>query len=124
MTRRMGGAARASGRPPIVFERRPTRRTATMVGGRPDMAIRIEPPAGTDALTDFILFHDEVYRTRSAHWPAFVPFQLPTLTGDGPFARERRLRPFVARAAGRIGARALAVIDRRYQHHWKEPLGH
>src|SRR5262245_111771 len=88
------------------------------------MAIRIETPAGNDDLTEFILFHDEVYGTRSARWPAHIPFQLPTLTGDGPYARERRLRPFVARDRGRIVARALAVVDGHYQRHWQERLGH
>src|SRR5262249_7153134 len=88
------------------------------------MAIRIETPAGNDDLTEFILFHDEVYGTRSARWPAHIPFQLPTLTGDGPYARERRLRPFVARDGGRIVARALAVVDGHYQRHWQERLGH
>src|SRR5438477_10170602 len=88
------------------------------------MALRIETPTGADALTEFILFHDDVYRTRSARWTAYVPFQLPTLTGEGPFARDRRLRPFVARDGGRIVARALAVVDARYQQRWRERLGH
>ena len=88
------------------------------------MAIRIERPADPDALTDFILFHDDVYAARSARWPASVPFQLPTLTGDGPFARDRRLCAFVARDHGRPLARALAVVDARYQRHQNERLGH
>ena len=88
------------------------------------MALRLETPEGRDALTEFILFHDEVYRARSARWPAHVPFQLPTLTGEGPYARDRRLRPFVARDGGRIVARALAVVDGHYQRHWQDRLGH
>lgn len=88
------------------------------------MAIVIETPAGADALTEFILFHDEVYAGRGARWTAPLPFQLPILTGESPFARDRVLRPFVARDGGRIVARVLAVIDRRYQRHWKERLGH
>src|SRR5262245_45999539 len=88
------------------------------------MAIRVERLSGPDALTDFILFHDEVYAARPARWPASVPFQLPTLTGDGPFARDRRMCAFVARDRGRTLARALAVIDARYQRHWNERLGH
>jgi GNAT superfamily N-acetyltransferase len=88
------------------------------------MAIRIETPAGTDALTEFLVFHDEVYGYRTARWTAHVPFQLPILTGDSPFARDRVLRPFAARDGGRIVARVLAAIDRRYQRHWNERLGH
>lgn len=88
------------------------------------MAIRIETPAGTDALTEFLLFHDEVYSYRTARWTTIVPFQLPILTGESPFARDRVLRPFVARDRGRIIARVLAAIDRHYQRHWNERLGH
>jgi GNAT superfamily N-acetyltransferase len=39
-------------------------------------------------------------------------------------AAGRRVRPFVARDRGEIVARALAVIDTRYQRHWNERLGH
>jgi hypothetical protein len=88
------------------------------------MSLHIETPAGTEALTEFLLFHDEVYKARPARWTAFVPFQLPTLTGEGPFAEDRRVRPFEARDGGRLVARALAVVDERYQRHWGERLGH
>ena len=88
------------------------------------MAICIETPAGTDALTEFLLFHDEVYSYRTARWTTIVPFQLAILTGESPFARDRVLRPFVARDGGRIVARLLAAIDRHYQRHWNERLAH
>ena len=89
------------------------------------MAIRIEKPQGTDECTEFVLFHDEVYKSRGARWMALVPFQLPVLTGEGPFAQDRELQPFIAREHGQIVARVLAAIDHRYQRHWKEPhLGH
>lgn len=88
------------------------------------MAVRIETPEGRDALTELVLFHDEVYRDRGVRWTATVPFQLPLLTGESPFCEDRRLRPFVARDGGRIVARAVAAIDHRYQRHWNERLGH
>lgn len=88
------------------------------------MTIRIEVPEGEDALREFIAFHDEVYRDREVFWPAEPEFQLPMLTGESPFARGRRVRPFLARDGSRILARALAAIDDRYQRHWKERLGH
>jgi hypothetical protein len=89
-----------------------------------DVAIRIEVPTGTDALTEFVLFHDEVYRPRQARWPAGLGFQLPVLTGASPFAADRRLRPLVAREDGRIVARALAVVDERSWRHWNDRLAH
>jgi GNAT superfamily N-acetyltransferase len=88
------------------------------------MAITIETPEGKDACTEFVLFHDDVYQYRTARWTALLPFQLPVLTGESPFARDRTLRPFLARDGGRIVARVLALIDQRYQRHWNERLGH
>src|SRR5262249_29931059 len=88
------------------------------------MAIRIESPQGEAALTDFILFQDRVYQSRSVRWPPLVPLLLPALEGHGPFAQERTVRPFLAVEGDRPLARAVAMIDRRYQRHWREPLGH
>lgn len=93
-----------------------------MVAGA--VALTVETPSDVDEYEEFLLFFDEVYRERAAHWPAFVPFQLPLLTGESPFAERRRIRPFVARADGRIVARVLAVVDDRYQQRWQEPIGH
>jgi hypothetical protein len=88
------------------------------------MAIRIEVPEGNDALTEFILFHDQVYETRRARWSAFVGVQLPILTGESAYAKGRKLRPLVARDGSRIVARAVAAVDDHYIRHWKEDLGH
>ncbi len=89
------------------------------------MAIAVDTPEGAEALTAFILFHDEVYRSaRTARWGAVVPFQLPMLLGDSPFCEDRTFRPFAARERGKLVARAVAVVDRRYQRHWNEKLGH
>jgi len=88
------------------------------------MAITIDVPQGEQALREFVRFHDRVYTARSAHWPAPLELQLPILTGESPFAVERQIRPFVARSAGDITARAVAVVDHRYMRHWNERLGH
>ncbi len=88
------------------------------------MAIRIETPEGSDALTEFVLFHDQVYASHAARWTAFVPLELPILQGESPFAEGRRIRPFVARQGGAIVARVAAVVDSRYNRHWRERLGH
>ena len=88
------------------------------------MALTIETAADVDDFTEFLVFFDEVNAPRAARWPAFVPFQLPLLTGESPFAERRHIRPLVARENGRMVARVLAVIDERYQEHWQEPVGH
>lgn len=88
------------------------------------MAITIDSPQGKDQLNEFIRFHDQVYQHRSAHWPAVPELQLPLLLGESPFTEGRTIRPFMARQAGTILARAVAVVDRRYHRHWNERLGH
>src|SRR5947208_5647670 len=88
------------------------------------MAITVESPRGTDALTEFVLCQDAGYADRSARWPARRPLQVPLLAGASPFTEGRTLQPFVARAGGRILARALAVRAGRYNRHWNERLGH
>ncbi len=88
------------------------------------MTIRIEVPQGTDALKEFVLFHDRVYDSRRARWPAALDLQLPILTGDSPFAHDRQIRPLLAREDGAIVARAAAVVDQRYMRHWNERLWH
>ena len=88
------------------------------------MSVKIESPAGEEALTEFVLFQHRVYEYRSARWAAMVAVQLPILMGEGPFAAGRKIRPFAARVDGNIVARAVAIIDSHYQRHWNEQLGH
>jgi hypothetical protein len=88
------------------------------------LAVKIESPSGEEALTEFILFQHRVYEYRSARWAAIAAVQLPLLMGDGPFAEGRVIQAFAARIEGRLVARAVAIIDRRYQRHWNEALGH
>ena len=61
------------------------------------MSIRIEALEGEEAATEFVLFHDRVYAERSARWAAPAGLQVPFLTGESPFAKERLIRAFVAR---------------------------
>jgi hypothetical protein len=88
------------------------------------MAVRVEVPEGPEAIQEFVRFHDRVYADRGAFWPAFPALEAPFVGGTGPVAEDRRCRPFVAREGGAIVARALAVVDVRYQRHWGERLGH
>jgi hypothetical protein len=84
----------------------------------------IEVPASHPELAAFVAFHDTVHADRRAHWAPEPSIELPLLTGESPFAADRRLRPFVARENGRIVARAVAAIDERYNRLWDDQLGH
>ncbi|HWO43496.1 MAG TPA: GNAT family N-acetyltransferase [Candidatus Eisenbacteria bacterium] len=88
------------------------------------MDIKIESPESKEALLEFVRFFDQVYEYRSARWPAPVDLHIPVLTGENPFGRDRTMRPLLARRGTSVMARAVAVIDERYQRHWRERLGH
>ncbi len=88
------------------------------------MALKVETPEGRDALAEFVLFQDQVYEYRDARWPALVPFLMPVLTGESPWAKGRTIRPFQVRDGGNILARAIAVVDEHYNRHWRQRLGH
>jgi hypothetical protein len=88
------------------------------------MSLKIEIARDSDALTELILFHERVYQDRDAHWPPMLPLALPTLQGASPFSQERRFHPLIAREGGRIVATLVALVDDRYNRHWRERLGH
>jgi GNAT superfamily N-acetyltransferase len=86
--------------------------------------MRLEYPEGKDMLTEFILFYDRVYGYRSVRWPANIEMQMPLLTGQSVDCEDRIFRPLLVRDEGEIVARAVAVVDDRYNRHWNERLGH
>ena len=88
------------------------------------MGVKIDVPQGNEALTEFVQFYDQVYNYRDARWPAPLELQLPILAGDSPFSQGREIRPFLAYEGSSIVARAVAVMDERYNRHWQEHLGH
>src|SRR5437016_6857836 len=88
------------------------------------MAVTVERPGGTHALTEVVPCEEAGHAGRSAGWPALRPLQVPLLAGASPFTEGRTLQPFVARAGGDIVVRAVAMLDGRYNRHWNERLGH
>lgn len=86
--------------------------------------LTVETPEGTEALTEFVRFRDQIYANYSARWSTSVRFDLSVLSGQNPFSAGRRFHPLLVRDDGQVVARVLAVIDTRYQQHWQERLGH
>lgn len=87
-------------------------------------ALTIETPQDTTVWTEFLQLRDKVYAKQDAHWPSSPRFELQVLQGATPFNEGRTLQPFLVREGNRVVARVLAVIDARYQQHWREKLGH
>ena len=88
------------------------------------MNVEIETPRDEEAIVEAVLFYDTVNAGRAARWEASRDLQVPMLTGESPFAKEREICPFVARQAGEIVARGVAVVDPVYNRHWNDRLGH
>lgn len=86
--------------------------------------MRIETPQSREAFAEFSQFRDRVYKSRSARWPTPIGLEMAVLSGESPFNEGRAVCPFLVREGGRIFARALAVMDARYNRHWNERLGH
>jgi hypothetical protein len=86
--------------------------------------MKTEFPKGKDALSEFILFQDRVYENRSIRWPADLPHELALLTGESATCEDRTFCPILVREGADIVARAVAVLDTRYNRHWNERLGH
>jgi hypothetical protein len=88
------------------------------------IAMKVEFPKGKDALSEFILFQDRVYENRSIRWPAELPHELALLMGESATCEDRTFCPILVREGADIVARAVAVLDTRYNRHWNERLGH
>jgi GNAT superfamily N-acetyltransferase len=86
--------------------------------------MKVEFPEGKDALSEFVLFRDRVYENRSIRWPANLANGLALLMHETASGEDRTFRPIVVRDGANIAARAVAVLDARYNRHWNERLGH
>lgn len=87
-------------------------------------ALTIDIPQDPTAWAEFLQLRDKVYAKHDAYWPSSLRFELQVLQGTTPFNEGRTLQPFLVREGKRAVARILAVIDARYQQHWREKLGH
>ena len=86
--------------------------------------MKIEFPDGKDALSEFILFKDRVYDYCTVRWPADPPHDMALLTDQSAGCEDRTFRPILVRDGADIVARAVSVLDARYNRHWNERLGH
>src|SRR5208282_4836642 len=85
--------------------------------------ISIENPRSRAAMEDFARLPFVVYAQREAWWPPDIRNEVDLLSHRSPLSPFLEIEPFVARRDGRIVARVSAVINHRYNDHWKERLG-
>jgi len=85
--------------------------------------INIENPRSRTAMEDFARLPFVVYADRKAWWPPDIQNEVDLLSRRSPLSPFLEIEPFIARRGGRIVARVSAVVNHRYNEHWKEKLG-
>src|SRR3984893_16843642 len=85
--------------------------------------VSIENPRSRAELEDFARLPFQIYGDRKAWWPPDIQNEVDLLSRKSPLSPFLEVEPFIARRDGRTVARVSAVINRRYNDHWKERLG-
>jgi len=84
----------------------------------------VEQVTTRHALEEFARLPYQIYAGRSAWWPPDVQNEIDFLMRRTPVAGYLDIAPFCARRGEQMVARVTAVVNRRYNHHWNEQLGH
>jgi len=85
--------------------------------------IRIERVASRDGFEAFARLPFAVYADREAWWPPDTQNETELLSGRALIAAYLDLCPFCAWRDAKLVARVSAVVNHRYNDHWKEKLG-
>jgi hypothetical protein len=85
--------------------------------------VKIERIVSRDGYEEFAHLPFQVYANREAWWPPDVQNEIDLLSRRTQFAAYLEIEAFTARRDGRLVARVIAVINRRYIEHWNEQLG-
>lgn len=102
------------------------RRDATLSRYAIDMAaagVSIERPKTRAELEEFARLPFLVYSDREAWWPPDVQNEIDLLSRRSPLSSFLEIEPLYARVNGRAVARLSAVVNHRYNDHWREKLG-
>jgi hypothetical protein len=84
----------------------------------------VEQVTTRHALEEFARLPYQIYAGRSAWWPPDVQNEIDFLMRRTPVAGYLDIAPFCARRGEQMVARVTAVVNRRYNHHWNDQLGH
>src|SRR2546421_2426061 len=84
----------------------------------------VERVTSRHALEEFARLPYQIYGARSAWWPPDVQNEVDFLSRRTPATAYLDVAPFCARRGDQMVARVTAVVNRRYNSHWNEHLGH
>lgn len=90
-----------------------------MAAGR----LRVEQVSTREGFERFARLPYEVYAGRDAWWPPDEQNEVDLLAGRALITAHLDLRPLCAWRDGKLVARVSAVINHRYNEHWREKLG-
>lgn len=89
-----------------------------------EMIIEVVSPENETALMEFASFRGQVYRNEDPNVPSLISETIVFFRHKGPFSEGRQFHILLARGPKKTVARAVAVLDQRYNQHWGEQLGH
>ena len=89
-------------------------------GGEP----RVEQVSSRHAFEEFARLPYQVYAGHPVWWPPDVQNEIDFLSRRTPVAAYLDVAGFCARRGEQMVARVSAVVNRRYNDHWNERLGH
>jgi hypothetical protein len=85
--------------------------------------IRVEQASARNALEEFARLPFKIYAEREAWWPPDIQNEIDLLSGRSLITAYLDLCPFCAWRDGVLVARVSAVVNHRYNDHWKEKIG-
>ncbi|HLH75197.1 MAG TPA: hypothetical protein VKV28_00190 [Candidatus Binataceae bacterium] len=88
-----------------------------------DESIKIQPVSGREGLAEFASLPFQIYQGQAAWWPPDLDNEVELLGGRAPITAYLEMLPLVARRGGRLVARVTAVVNHRYNEHWRERVG-
>jgi ribosomal protein S18 acetylase RimI-like enzyme len=85
--------------------------------------IRVGQISTREDFEQFARLPFEIYAGRDAWWPPDIQNEMDLLAGRALITAHLDLCPFSAWHDGKLVARVSAVVNHRYNEHWKEKLG-
>ncbi|HLW70142.1 MAG TPA: GNAT family N-acetyltransferase [Candidatus Binataceae bacterium] len=85
--------------------------------------VRVEQLSTREGFERFAKLPYEIYAGRDAWWPPDVQNEVDLLAGRALITAHLDLQPLGAWRDGKLVARVSAVVNHRYNEHWREKLG-
>jgi hypothetical protein len=85
--------------------------------------IKVDQISSREEFEHFARLPYQIYGTREAWWPPDIQSEMDLLAGRALITAYLDLNPFCVWRDGKLVGRVSAVVNHRYNEHWKEKLG-